>query len=98
MIGVGCNSNPTPVPQPPSIDGAAKHVATLLWEDTQTVTYYGVYRSIGCTDQYLKIATSKITSYEDKGVQPKKMYCYKVNATIKNKTSGFSNVAHVTVP
>ncbi len=68
----------------------------LTWVDYQECESYNIYRSTELDGEYKKIGSTENRHYSDEGLQPEKVYYYKVTAVRREKESEFSKEAHVT--
>lgn len=80
--------------------GAKKSLVALLWNDNaDNEQSYHIERSISATDGFAEIATAtaNATGYEDRTVQSKTTYYYRVRASNPGGYSAYTNVASVNV-
>jgi hypothetical protein len=80
--------------------GAKKSLVTLLWNDNaDNEQSYHIERSTSATGGFAEIAsaTAGATSYEDRTVQSRTTYYYRIRASNPGGYSAYSNVASVNV-
>ncbi len=96
IIDPAANAKPAK-PTIKSVKLTKKTVAKITWKKAKYAVKYEVYRSIGSSKSFKKIATVKKTSYTVKKLKAGKKYNFKLKAVAKNgKKSGYSKVKSVT--
>jgi hypothetical protein len=80
--------------------GNGSHSVVLTWKPSPTAgVTYDAYRSVDCTDKYVKQASGIAdTTWTDDAVTGKRTYCYVVTAVDSAGESKDSNSASATVP
>ncbi|MCH3963530.1 MAG: fibronectin type III domain-containing protein [Clostridium sp.] len=97
-----------PVPALPTVpsglhaEGLDESRIELSWNNVSEATGYNIYRSESETGGYSKIGSTSGTSYEDIGLESRKMYYYKITAVNgageSEKSSGVSAATHNETP
>ena len=83
--GLTTDSNKLVKPELKVSNVASTGKPKLTWSQAGNVDYYEIYRKIGSSGTYEKIATTTSTSYTHKGAKAGKKYSYQVKAVVQNE-------------
>ncbi|MCS6832095.1 MAG: M43 family zinc metalloprotease [Flammeovirgaceae bacterium] len=89
-----------PLVQTPILKALVRDTRTvrLIWEDIADETGYELERSLAARGGFQKIATlaANTTTYDDTGLDPEKVYFYRIRALRQQRVSNYSQAIKIT--